>query len=496
MQSIDSLPALLRRVVRDYPNQAALIQDERRVTWSELGARVHRAANAFIARDLGKGDRAALISKTSIEYVAAFWGALEAGVCVVPLPTMASSESLRLMMEDSGSKLLLASPELRERVPTTVATVNLDDAAWLGDAPDSAPEVELADDDDFNIIYSSGTTGVPKGIVHSHATRVSFTQGLRAFGFGPQAVTLVSTPLYSNTTAVAWLPSMAFGATQVLMAKFDAREALRLVQVHKVTHAMLVPVQYDRILHVDDFDQFDLSSFQVKLSTSAPLRAEVKRQVLDRVPGQLVEIYGLTEGGVSTILLASAFPNKLDSVGQPVPGCVVKVIDDDGNELPRGQSGEIVGRSGFMMKGYQNRPDATSDMLWRDADGEVYFRSGDIGRMDEDGFIYLLDRKKDMIISGGLNVFATDIEAQLQKHESVREVAVVGVPSDQWGETPIAVVVLEPNSTATVDELKAWTNERVGKHERVSEVVLRADLPKSEIGKVLKRQLRTELTPQ
>ena len=198
------------------------------------------------------------------------------------------------------------------------------------------PGSRFAPEDEFNIIYSSGTTGTPKGIVHSHATRSAFISDLKNFGFGPNAITNLSTPLYSNTTMVAWLPSLCFGATCLLMPKFDAGLWLELSARERVTHAMLVPVQYERILREEALASTNLSSMLVKLCTSAPLAPETKRAIVERMDGALVEIYGLTEGGVTTILLASANPDKLESVGLPAPGCGNQDHRRPGERAPRG----------------------------------------------------------------------------------------------------------------------------------------------------------------
>jgi acyl-CoA synthetase (AMP-forming)/AMP-acid ligase II len=274
------------------------------------------------------------------------------------------------------------------------------------------------------------------------------------------------------------------------MAKFDASEFLELLQKHRATHTMLVPVQYDRILRVENYDDFDRSSMQFKFSTSAPLREELKRQVVERFEGELVEFYGLTEGGISCTLFANHFPDKLASVGRPTGG-ELRIIDEQGNELPPGRTGEIVGRSANMMRGYVNREDATDEILWRDEQGNLFFKTGDVGRFDEDGFLFLGDRKKDVIISGGFNIYATDLEIVLLEHEAVHEAAVIGIPSQQWGETPLALVVLEDAADVDAETLRSWANQRLGKGQRIAELQLRQELPKSDIGKVLKRELRT-----
>ena len=201
-----------------------------------------------------------------------------------------------------------------------------------------------------------------------------------------------------------------------------------------------------------------------------------------------MEFYGLTEGGVSCTLFANHFPDKLASVGQPAGE--LRIIDEQGNALPPGQTGEIVGRNWNMMRGYVNRSDATDEMLWYGEAGELFFKTGDIGRLDEDGFLYLSDRKKDVVISGGFNIFATDLEVVLVRHEAVRDAAVIGIPSEQWGETPLALVVLEEGAEIEAETLRQWANERLGKAQRIAQLEFRDDLPKSDIGKVLKRELR------
>lgn len=489
-----------------HPDRTALVAGPRRVTFAALAERVRLAASGLRRAGVARGDRVAILSKNSIEYVELFFGALAAGACAVPLPTMASADQVRLMVEDSRAKVLAVTESLRELAApcleglgsARIVAIGIDfgDGRWseyerlLREAPSGEPVAIPEGRDDFNIIYSSGTTGTPKGIVHSHATRAIFTRACAAFGFGPEAVNIVSTPLYSNTTMLAWLPSMAFGATNVIMEKFDARHFVELCGSERVTHAVLVPVQYERILRLPDLSAFDLSSLQVKLCTSAPLHEHVKREILDRIPGTLVEIYGLTEGGVSTVLMASARPDKLQSVGQVARGGELRIIDEAGAELPAGAVGEIVGRSPIMMSGYENRPEATAEMLWRDREGRVFFRTGDLGRLDEEGFLYLVGRKKDMIISGGLNIYPADLEGSLLQHPSVREAAVIGIPSADWGETPLGLVVLSDGVTESPEALRAWANERLGKTQRLSRVEIRTELPKSPIGKILKRELR------
>jgi acyl-CoA synthetase (AMP-forming)/AMP-acid ligase II len=302
----------------------------------------------------------------------------------------------------------------------------------------------------------------------------------------------MSTPLYSNTTLVSFFPALAGGGTVVLMPKFDARGFLELAERHRATHAMLVPVQYRRILALQDFDAFDLSSFRMKYATSAPFPAELKAEVLRRWPGGLIEYYGMTEGGGSCALLAHEHPDKLHTVGKPMPGHDLRVIGPDGDFAPPGVAGEVVGRSASMMNGYHNAPAKTAEAEWFSPAGDRYIRTGDIASIDADGFVTLIGRAKDMIISGGFNVYPVDIESVLKDYPAVDEAAVIGVPSADWGETPVAFVTVRSGAAAAADPegIRVWANARLGKTQRISAVEIVDELPRSAIGKILKRELQ------
>jgi acyl-CoA synthetase (AMP-forming)/AMP-acid ligase II len=300
----------------------------------------------------------------------------------------------------------------------------------------------------------------------------------------------VSTPLYSNTTLVVVFPTLALGGCVVIMPKFNAANYLALAEEHRITHTMLVPVQYQRIMDCPEFDAKDLSSFQVKFCTSAPFSAALKADVLKRWPGGLVEFYGMTEGGGTCILNAHLHPDKLHTVGQPAEGHDIRLIDEEGVELPEGSTGEVVGHSAAMMTGYYGQPEKTREAEWFDPTGRRFIRTGDVGRFDADGFLTLMDRRKDMIISGGFNLYPSDLEAVLSEHPQVKEVAVVGVPSREWGETPVAYVVLRDGPPVSTEALLQWYQQRVGKTQRLSALHFLPALPRSAIGKVLKRELR------
>jgi len=342
----------------------------------------------------------------------------------------------------------------------------------------------------FNIIYSSGTTGEPKGIVQSHAMRWTHVMRGTDTGYGPNAVTILATPLYSNTTLVSFFPTLAWGGCAVLMSKFDVERYLMLAERYRATHTMLVPVQYQRLMASPRFGEHDLSSFHMKFCTSAPFAAALKADILARWPGGLVEFYGMTEGGGSCVLAAHESPTKLHTVGQPARGHDIRIIDETGRELPPGSTGEVVGHSAAMMSGYHGQPAKTAEATWLGADGKRFIRTGDVGRFDTDGFLTLVDRRKDMIISGGFNVYPSDLEAVLREHPAVSEAAVVGVASERWGETPAAWVVPRSGTALDPEALRQWANERLGKTQRIATLHAVDELPRSAIGKILKTELR------
>ncbi|WP_051930527.1 class I adenylate-forming enzyme family protein [Haematobacter missouriensis] len=483
-EEVLDIPHRIRAEAAKRPEHIALIDGPQEITAAALVDRMDRVAAALAALGLTEGDVIATVGGLTADHLTLYLGAAALGVCVAPLPTSGHPEALARMRENAGAAQVFADAA----APETPGARELEGFVAEARALAPLPPRRIQPDTLFDIIYSSGTTGAPKGIEHDVRFRDNQVDRFRRFGLSEESTVLFSTPLYSNTTLATLIPVLAMGGRVILMRKFDARGFLALAEAHRVTHSMMVPVQIRRVIEHPEFDRFDLSSYQAKLSTSAPLNPAVVEQVLARWPGRMINIYGMTEGGVSAVLDCSAWPEKLHTVGRPGAGAEILILDEAGRPLPQGETGEVVGRSTTMMRGYRNAPEATRDLTWNSPEGVPYIRSGDMGRLDEDGFLTLLDRRKDMIISGGFNIFAADIEAVLSTHTDVTDCAVIGVPSREWGETPVACVVLAPGGEP--EAVREWTNARVGRFQRLAGVAVLPELPRSVIGKVLKRELR------
>jgi len=502
-----TIPDIITSHAKWHPKKTALVFGLRRVSWREFNSRINRVAHALLELGLRQGDKVSLLSGNRIEMAEIIFGTLKAGGVIVPLSAMVPGEGLARMIADSDSKALFADPlmgmiiaphrpQLTQVLPAGFFSVGFAAEGWapyetrLAQVPDQDPGIPLRYADDFNIIYSSGTTGTPKGIVHTHAARRDFALALAVdLRIDSSSIPILSTPMYHNGTWMIMLPALIAGATTVIMEHFDPRGFLELVQKERGTHTFFVPTQFIVVMGLPDFEKFDVSSLKIMVSAGAPLRRDTKEQILKKFTRNLLELYGLTEG-IGSTLEPEEMEGKIGSVGTPIAGTDIRIIDDQGRELSWGGIGEIVGYSPGLLRGYYRQPEKTAEAIWKDEAGRTYLKTGDVGKFDEDGFLYILDRKKDMILSGGINIFATDIEEVVARHPAVLDVAVIGVPHEKWGETPLALVVRKPGAAAGEDAIKDWANPQLAKFQRLSRVEFRDSLPRSPIGKVLKRVLR------
>jgi len=501
------IPDLFESHGRYFPTQEAVTCGEVRRNWGDFSRNINRVANALLRDGVRKGSRVAVLMDNSVELLEVVFGVVRAGACVVPLSGLLTGEQLAGLIEDSQAVVVFASAAFRDRLATQLSTLHGVDAArriavgasqdgwrdfasYVSDVPTSAPAVRYALDDEFNIIYSSGTTGLPKGILQTHSARLhwAFSNAIE-MGITRRSRALTTTALYSNGTWLVMLPTLFAGGTVVAMPAFDAGRMLALVERERISHTFMVPSQYTMVLQSPELHAHDTRSLEVLLSAGSPLRAETKRAVIERFGDRLIELYGYSEGYAS-MLKPGQHDEHFDSVGVPVLGWEIRILDDAGQPTPPGVAGEIAGHGPGMMKGYHGNPEETEKLVWRDERGRAFIRSGDIGVVDVDGFLKIVDRKKDMIISGGFNVFPSDIEAVVAQHPAVLDVAVISIPHAKWGEVPLALVVPKPGAGPAADDIVPWCNARLAKHQRLAGVEFRSEFPRNALGKVLKRELR------
>lgn len=489
------------------PRSTVLVCDGERLTWSQFELQSRKLANALIARGVKKGDRVCMFMPSSVTGFISMWGIARAGGVIVALNIQLRGDALAQTIDQAAATLLLVDASLRaemEEARPGVTSLADDKIIFSGTGNGSLEAlierggeqpltVKITDDDSFTIVYSSGSTGKPKGIEHTHGMRKSFSLALGGtLGIVDRhAVTLITTPLYTNGAWITLAPTIFRGGTVVVAPKFTPEIFLSLIEQERCTHAWIVPTQSVRIVACPEFERFDVSSLKVLFSAGLPLLETTYQELLVKFPGvRLFEAYGMSEG-FGTVATPEDFANgKRGSVGKAWFLDDIAILGEKGEELPPNSVGEIAGWSAGMMKGYFNNPELTAESTWTDGKGRKLLRSGDLGYFDEDGFLYVSGRLKDMIKTGGINVFSSDIEAVFIQHPQVREVAVLSIPHAKWGETPLLLAILQEGATITEAELKEWGNTRLAKFQRVDSVEFREDFERAQYGKPNKAAMR------
>ncbi len=497
------------------PDHTAFVCGEERFTYRQFNKYVNRLANALLAAGLKKGDKFATVLPNCTELMAAYWAAAKTGLVIVPSSTMLQESGLATLLQSSDTALVIAHasfaktlnairkdipaiqderyiltetsemPETTEIVGTQGGFISYEN--FTANQSEENPQgIILEDQDLYNIMYSSGTTGAPKGIVHTHYVRAMYCSIFSSsWRMTPESVALHAGAIVFNGAMLDLMPWMFLGATYILHKSFSPEAVIRDIEREKVTHIVMVPAQIMAILNSPEFAPEKLASLEMIHNVGAPLLLEYKHRLNDLLPGRFYELYGLTEGFM-TILDKHDAIRKVGSVGVPAPFMAMKIVHPDGSECKPGEIGEICGKSPVMMPGYYNRPDLTEKAI---IDG--WLHTGDLGYVDDEGFLFLVDRMKDMIISGGVNVFPKDIEEVIIRHPEISQVAVIGVPDDKWGEVPVAAVIPIPGANLDAKSLIEWINERVdAKFQRVHDVMIMKDFPLNVAGKVLKREMR------
>jgi long-chain acyl-CoA synthetase len=493
------LSELIARHARFRPDALAVVFEDVRLTYRGFSERVARAANMLRALGIRPGDKVATVAGNSLELLEIYWAVPAIGATLVPLSPLLMPSGLASLLRGSDARCVIGESSMAPvlsaiagQLPPDVLLIDgaiagfRDYRAMVASQSTELEPVKVADDTLFNIMFTSGTTGQPKGIMHTHFIRAMYATLMGgAFRMTPESRTLHTGAIVFNGAFVTLMPTFHLGATYILHRQFDALRVMETVERERVTHTMMVPAQIVALLGSPSFDPRRLQSLECILSLGAPLLQKDKDRLNECLPGRLYELYGLTEGFV-TILDRDDAVRKSGSVGVPPPFFHVRIVREDGQDAGPNEVGEIVGKGPIQMTGYYGRPDLTEQTV---RDGWIH--SGDMGYLDEDGFLHLVDRKKDMIDSGGVKVYPRDVEEIAAAHEDVQEVAVFGVPHAKWGETPVAAVIFRPGATTSAAELKDWINARVSaRYQRVSEVLPMSEFPRSAAGKTLKRELR------
>ncbi|TDC15209.1 long-chain-fatty-acid--CoA ligase [Actinomadura bangladeshensis] len=503
------LTEVLRERARSHPDRVAYIAGDTEVTFGDFDRRADQVANALASAGVGLGDRVAILDKNSLEYAEQLFGAARIGAVQVPVNYRLAPDEVAYIVNNAQAKVFIVGPEfvpvldaIADKLEHTAQMVVIggsghayqDYAAWVDGAPDTPSDHVPDTADVFVQLYSSGTTGLPKGVMLTHdnfLAALSVTTDV--WDIDESSVLMVAMPMYHVAGNVLTVSAIYNSIAGVIAREPDPTVIARDIERHRVTHIFLVPVLLQFMQLIPEVAECDLSSLRLMLYGASPISEDVLRGAMRMLPGtEFMQVYGLTEvtGAITMLPAADHDPDgpnthRLRSAGLANATTTLKIVDPaTGEEVPAGQVGEILCKTPQNMKGYWGMPDATATALSDDN----WFRTGDAGYLDEDGYLYIHDRVKDMIISGGENIYPAEVENVLMSHPDVSDCAVIGVPSERWGETPKALVVL--TSDVSEQDLIDYCREHLAHFKCPSSVERRDEIPRNPTGKILKRELR------
>ncbi len=482
-----SLAGLLLDAARAHGDRPALLHRGERIDYRDLELRSARFAGVLADHGVAAGDRVGVLLPNEPDFVAAYFGALRLGAIALPLNPLLRPAEIAARVENAGARVLVAPPERADELAGL--PVALVDPAAAADAQPLADVVDRAPRDAAVLLYTSGTSGGAKGaeLTHAGLRANAVFLGREVLGLSPGDVLLGSTPLtHILGQAGVMNAAIAYGACVALMPRFDAQASLELVKSEAAGVFLGVPTMCSALLQAAEALP-DPPRLRVAHVGGAPLPPEMLRAFAERFGCPVLEGWGMTEVGTATSHRLGATV-KPGSVGPAVDGVELRVVGLDGADLPTGETGEVLVRGPWLMRGYWRDPEATAAAI--DADG--WLATGDMGYLDEDGYLFLVDRRKELILRGGYSVYPREVEDVLHAHPAVQEVAVVGVPHETLGEEVVAVVVPRPDTACNPDELKTWARERVAAYKYPRLVVLADRLPRGPTGKLLKREIDRE----
>lgn len=502
--AIQTLAGMARYHARMRPAGLAFIHADRVTDWAGFDRRTDSVASALIAAGLGQGDRIAFVGKGSDHYFELLFGAAKAGVIMVPVQWRLAPAEMATILADAKPSLLVLTPEFEPLVPQFglqgLRVVMAEGAAfehWLAAAPAAKLAEDVDPDNVFLILYTSGTTGVPKGVMHSHRALLGGRRALYSARFdwnlwSDDDVNLVSMPIGHIGGTGAGINAAFNGAANLVHAQFEAPAVLDALQRYNITKLFLVPSAIQLLLREPNAREVDYSRLRTMFYGSSPIALDVLREAVEVFGCGFCQNYGMTETAGTIVYLPPADHDpagnkRMRGAGIPFPGTTIRIVDPETREeRSAGETGEVEIHTVQVMTGYWNKPEETARVLGP----EGWLRTGDAGFLDEDGYLYIHDRIKDMIVSGAENVYPTEVENALFGHPDVADVAVIGVPDAKWGEAVKACVVLKPGASASEDELIAFARTRIAGFKLPKSVDFLAELPRNPSGKILKRALR------